>query len=223
MPGVSVGQDVGLPGTIGAIVYDNRSGIPCLLSNAHVLAAPAGASGGQVVQPGASDDANVSGNIVGKVLRVHIGLAGDCAIASLEQRLFREQILELNAAPRRMAKVQVGDTIIKSGRSSGVTRGIVSRAGVVFRNDYGTPLGIREIGGFEVQIDPAAPPPDENLTKGGDSGSLWLIYEGGSATDIAVGLHFASQEDPLGASRFALACNIHSVIDILDVSFAPRV
>lgn len=46
-----------------------------------------------------------------------------------------------------------------------------------------------------------------------------LIHEGSKATDIAVGLHFAGETDPDPSEEHALACNIHSVLEKLDVTF----
>ena len=102
------------------------------------------------MQPGRFDDADVAAGALGTVLRSHVGLAGDCAVATIDTRLYDEAILELGVAPRRLAKVQLGDVVVKSGRTTGVTRGAVVRVGVVFDHDYGGSLGVRQIGGFEI-------------------------------------------------------------------------
>lgn len=220
MPGISVGatQPDVLAGTIGAIVYDNRSGRPCVLSNSHVLG---GQVGDPVIQPGRNDDDDINGNVLGRLLRSHIGLAGDCAIAAIETRFYDERIFELNIKPTQIAKVELDDRVIKSGRTTGVTRGIVVRVGVVLSYDYGPSLGVRQIGCFEIGPEPIATP-GAPISDNGDSGSPWLIESNGAVTDILVGLHFAAQEDPFSGNEHALACNIHSVFEKLDVSLTTN-
>lgn len=222
IPGVSISNHDGIAGTLGAIVFDNATGIACALSNAHVLLAPDGSVSDRVIQPGRSDDANVANNHLGRILRSHVGLAGDCAVAAIDARLFDRTILELNVAPSRLAKAEIDDAVVKSGRTTGVTRGRVVRIGVMKLIDYGAPLGTRSVGGFEIGPDPAAPARDDLIATGGDSGALWLIHENGAATDIAVGLHFASEFDPNAQSEHALACNLHSVLEQMDVSLRPK-
>lgn len=218
MPGISVGHLNAKAGTIGAVVYDKRTGRPCVLSNGHILQGPDGMPGDVVLQPGRFDDSDVANNSLGTLLRSHVGLAGDCAIAGIETRMFDERILELGIAPKKLAKVAIGDRVVKSGRTTGVTRGTVVRIGVIIRHDYGGRIGTVQVGGFEIGPTPGAPPPNGMLCDEGDSGSLWVIDKNGAATDIAAGLHFAQQDDPLGGAEHALACSIHSVFEKLDVS-----
>lgn len=224
LPGVSVSHASTASGTLGALVYDRLTGQPCLLGNAHVLAGPTGKVGDPVLQPGSSDSADFARNVCGRLWRSHVGLAGDGAIALLEGRLFDEKILQLGVAARRLAKVAVGDRVVKSGRTTGVTWGVVRRAGLVFRYNYGGSIGPQDIGAFEIEADPQFPPPNGRLCDGGDSGSLWLIAENGQPTDIAVGLHFADEDPPAGgASNFALACNLPPLLDKLGVSLRAPV
>ena len=219
LPGVSISHPTVPAGTLGAIVYDQKLGWPCVLSNAHVLVGANGKPGDVTLQPGSSDSADLARNELGRLLRSHVGLAGDCAIASIENRLFDETIFELGVAPRRVAKVAVGDKVAKSGRTTGVTFGVVKRAGLVIRYDYGGATGKQDIGGFEIQADPAHPSSDGRLCDGGDSGAVWMIVENGQVTDVAAGLHFAQQTDTATGVDFALACNLHSVLEKLEVSF----
>ncbi len=217
-PGASVGHVDASAGTIGAIVYDRRTGRPCVLSNAHVLAGVTQAADLRVVQPGRFDDGDVAASALGTVLRSHVGMAGDCAVATIETRLYDETILELGVVPRRLATAQLGDVVTKSGRTTGVTRGEVVRVGVVFNHDYGGIVGVRQIGGFEVGPLPGGA---ATLCDEGDSGSLWMIEDPttGAVSDVVVGLHFAQRDDPAGSIDHALACAIHSVVEKLDISF----
>ncbi len=223
MPGVSVGHPSVPAGTMGAIVYDRHRGGPCVLSNAHVLAGASGVAGDSVVQPGISDSADLARNHFGRLMRTHVGLAGDGAIASIEGRICEEMILELGVVPRRLGKVAVGDRVAKSGRTTGITFGIVQRVGLVFRHDYGGAIGVQDIGGFEISIDPARPAADGRLCAGGDSGALWMIVENGRVSDVAAGLHFAEQTGLTSGIDFGLACNLHSLLEKLEVTLLKPV
>ncbi len=223
VPGISVSHKFGTAGTVGAIVYDNKSGDPLLLSNWHVLDSSGDSASDDIVQPGPIDSSDTENNRIGRLVRSHLGLAGDCAIASIENRRFTEEILELNVVPTRVAKVSLGDTVVKSGRTTGVTFGVVTRVGVTVNINYGGVVGVREIGCFEIRPNPNKPPIDGEISKGGDSGSIWLIDGGEHETDIAVGLHFAGETNPAPSAEHALACNIHSVLDKLNVSFVDNI
>ena len=218
VPGISISHKRGSAGTIGAVVYDNETGVPLLLSNWHVLQGVDGQAGDDVVQPGPHDDGDLEKNRVGRLVRSHLGLAGDCAVVSVENRRFAEEVLELNVAPKRAAKVSLGDNVVKSGRTTGVTYGVVTRVGVTTNICY-RGLGVREIGCFEIRPNPVKPSADGEISKGGDSGSIWLI----DGEDVVVGLHFAGEVDPAPSEEHALSCNIHSVLEKLSVSLVDNV
>ena len=221
-PGCSVSHVDGTAGTLGAIVYDNEAGQPFMLSNWHVLHGPTGKNGDTVVQPGPYDNGNIEENKAGMLIRSHLGLAGDCAIACTKWRDFDEEIIELGVQPRRIAKVNLNDKVVKSGRTTGVTYGIVQRVDVVANINYGGTTGVKQIGGFEIGPNSGKPPANGEVSMGGDSGSLWLIDGDDDENDIAVGLHFAGETNPDPAAEHALACNIHSVLDKLNVSFVEK-
>jgi endonuclease G len=136
LPGISIANRRISAGTLGCIVYDRVTGSPYVLSNWHVLHGPEGQIGDNVVQPGRHDDNRVSQNRAGKLVRSHLGAAGDCAISTIEDREFQVEILELSVTPRRLAEPQLDDTVIKSGRTTGVTRGIVTRVNTIASIDY---------------------------------------------------------------------------------------
>jgi len=217
LPGISVGHSEAETGTFGAVVYDALNGTPYILSNWHVLQGVSGKVGDVVTQPGLHDDGNVSANVVGQVVRSHIGLAGDCAIATISGRALDPRILELNVVPKRIGIAKKGDKVVKSGRTSGVTFGIVSRVGVVFSMDYGA--GEVQVGGFEIEPNPAKPPPEGEVSDIGDSGSIWLVDTNGPDKDVVLGLLFGGETDPNPAAEHAIACNIHSVVQKLQISF----
>ncbi|QTF08169.1 DNA/RNA non-specific endonuclease [Brenneria izadpanahii] len=209
-PGVSVSHIAGTAGTIGLIVYDRFTGKPAILSNWHVLHGNTGNVGDVIVQPGLFDDNNTARNVTGELLRSHLGPAGDCALAGIRMRGCDPSVFELDVVPTRMAQVELGDAVVKSGRTTGVTYGKVRRVDVMARINYGLPAGEQAIGGFEIGPDPAHPSSDGEISKGGDSGSAWLIAEDDKPTDIFAGLHFAGDADG-NSNEHALACYPASV------------
>lgn len=220
VPGASVSHVDGTAGTLGMMVFDGETGAPCILSNWHVLHGPTGKIGDTVVQPGPHDDNNLADNVCGTLLRSHLGAAGDCALARLQGRGFERRIHGLGVIPARLADVDLDDPVVKTGRTTGTTYGIVRRTDVMARIDYGGSVGAREIGGFEIGPDPDHPAANNEISMGGDSGSAWMIAEGGKATDIFAGLHFAG-EGRGNPDEHALACYPRSVQKKLNFDLSP--
>jgi len=215
IPGISVANVRTTAGTLGAFVLDQRGGDRVMLSNWHVLHTPAGQIGDQIVQPGPFDDNRVELNVVGTLRRSHLGPAGDCAIASIESRDTSLEIMDLGTSVRRIGKAELGDAVVKSGRTTGVTFGVVTRVEVITKMDYGQ--GVREsIGGFEIGVDTDRKPKDGEISKGGDSGSCWMAVNANKPTDIMLGLHFAGDAEDSDA-EFALACNAAAVFEKLEI------
>ncbi|WP_343554828.1 DNA/RNA non-specific endonuclease [Pantoea sp.] len=219
-PGVSVSHFTGTAGTIGLIVFDRKTGAPCILSNWHVLQGDGAKIGEAIVQPGPFDNNNIEQNTVGTLLRSHLGPAGDCALASIRLRDYDASVLGLDVVPTRMARVELGDILVKSGRTTAVTHGVVRRIDVMTRLNYGTSAGEQTIGGFEIGPDEANPAPDGEISKAGDSGSAWLIADKDKATNIFAGLHFAGEAGG-SSDDYALACYPLSVQKKLDFQLKP--
>lgn len=220
VPGASVSHVDGTAGTLGLIVFDTETGAPCILSNWHVLHGNTGRIGDPIVQPGPHDDNNIAENICGNLLRSHLGAAGDCALARLHGRDFVREIHGLGIAPTRMAEVELDDPVVKTGRTTGTTYGIVRRTDVMANIHYGAGIGPRDIGGFEIGPDPARPALNDEISMGGDSGSAWMIADGDRATDIFAGLHFAG-EGQGHPDEHALACYPRSVQSKLHFELVP--
>jgi endonuclease G len=210
VPGVSVSHVDGTAGTIGAIMFDSATGAPCILSNWHVLHGNTGKIGDAIVQPGPFDDNDIAGNGCGELLRSHLGAAGDCALARIRLRGFDREIQDLGVVPKRLAEVDIDDTVVKSGRTTKTTHGIVRRIDVMAKIDYGSPTGVVAVGGFEIGVDPKRLPANGEISMGGDSGSAWMITDGDKTTDIFAGLHYAG-EGSGNPDEHALACYPRSV------------
>ena len=175
VPGVSVCNIHGTAGTIGGIVYDSANGTPYILSNWHVLHGPAGSVGDDVVQPGPHDDNRTHLNRLGKLVRSHLGHAGDCAVATIEDREFQPEIIDLNIVVDQLGEPELDDKVVKSGRTTAVTHGIVTRVHTIAKIDYGGDVGEQEVGGFEIGVDPRHEPAGGEISMGGDSGSFWIF------------------------------------------------
>ena len=220
-PGVSVANKKVSAGTIGCIVFDKTNGTPYILSNWHVLNGPNGQIGDDIVQPGPFDDNNTAPNRLGKLVRSHLGAAGDCAIATIEDRQFNAEILDLAVKVEEIGEPELGDKVIKSGRTTAVTHGIVSRIHTMTRIDYGGSVGERAIGGFEIEVDPAKPPANGEVSMGGDSGSAWMFKTNqGKAGKVMAGLHFGG-EGADNPHEHAIACYPKSVFEKLGVVAKP--
>ncbi|CCH29994.1 DNA/RNA non-specific endonuclease [Actinosynnema sp. NPDC047251] len=220
-PGVSVGHVKVSAGTIGCIVYDQVDGTPYVLSNWHVLHGPDGAIGEVVVQPGPHDDNRVERNRLGTLVRSHLGAAGDCAIATVEGREFAAEIVELGVSVDRIGEPELGDKVVKSGRTTGVTHGVVRRVDTIVKLDYGGAAGVKEIGCFEIGPDPAKPTAGGEISMGGDSGAAWVFKSAnGKPGKTLAGLHFGGEAGG-STDEHALACLPQSVFEKLGVTLKP--
>lgn len=216
LPGISVSNRKGTAGTLGCIVYDQYTNIPYILSNWHVLHGNRGALGDHIVQPGPYDDNRVNQNRAGTLVRSYLGEAGDCAIASIEGRGYSENIYKFGTPVEQLCEVEYGDHVIKSGRTTNVTHGIVTRINVVTQLNYGHPTGLKKIGCFEISVHNDHKPVGGEISSGGDSGAAWMIADGENATNIMAGLHFAGETSD-NPHEHALACYPKSVFEKLEI------
>ena len=218
VPGISISNVNGSAGTIGCMVYDKASGIPYILSNWHVLQGVTGTIGDDIVQPGPYDDNRAHLNRIGKLERSHLGHAGDCAICTIEDRTFSNVVIDLGVSIDKIGEPELGDKVIKSGRTTGVTHGVVSRINTIAKIDYRGSIGNQEIGGFEIGIDSAIPPENGEISMGGDSGSVWIFKSSnGKPSTIMAGLHFAG-ESSTKPTEYAIACYPKSVFEKLQIT-----
>ncbi|GAB3708908.1 DNA/RNA non-specific endonuclease [Mariniluteicoccus flavus] len=222
VPGVSIAHPTVSAGTLGCIVHGAEDGVPLVLSNWHVLHGPQGRIGDTVVQPGPHDDNRVDRNHLGTLVRSHLGVAGDCAVATVEGRGIDPVIMDLGAAPDEIGDPELGDKVVKSGRTTGVTHGVVTRVDVIVELNYGEGVGEKRIGGFEIGPDAGRPAIDQKLSDGGDSGAAWLFRSANGRTSrVLAGLHFGG--DAGGGAEHALACLPRSVFEKLQVTLKPTV
>lgn len=101
-------------------------------------------------------------------MRSFLGLAGDCAVATIEGRGVEEEILELGVPVRVIGDPQLGDRVAKSGRTTGVTWGVVTRVHTITSMRYGDAL--EKVGGFEIGPDADRPADDGEISMGAARG-----------------------------------------------------
>ncbi|MCE7990978.1 MAG: hypothetical protein HEP71_03325 [Roseivirga sp.] len=216
-PGISVGHPNISAGSIGGIVYGKNNATPYILSNWHVLNGGHGNVGDDILQPGRFDDPNVSQNRLGSLVNSYLGLEGDCAIASIEDRAFDTNNYDLGITPKQLGTADLDDLVVKSGRTTATTYGIVSRVDVHAEVNYGGNTGFQIVRSIEIKPDSNFPAPNNEISMGGDSGSLWHIRDKqGVPSDIAVGLHFAG-ESSASPDEYALACYTESVFNKMNI------
>jgi hypothetical protein len=180
-------------GTLGVVVFDQVSGAPMGLSNHHVLVGSGGRPGDNIAQPASNNPQDV----IGTLTRWNIGL--DCAVCTLNtSRQISIGIVDYPAGLRAPGMPTIGMAVSKSGRTTQTTFGIVDG-----------------VSGAEFTIvpDPANPPPNGEISMGGDSGSVWLE----PATFNAIGLHYAGETNPDPNAERAWAKRITNVLTTLNV------
>lgn len=203
-------------GTLGMVTYDNK-----ILSNAHVLAMnPDDNSfltpGTPVVQPGTLDGGFNSSNEVGQLedyipitfskgFRPVVNYA-DAAIASIDSGIPATAGEELGADDTSTypvsgtTDVSAGDTVEKSGRTSGVTENTVAYTNASTWVSYGS--GKRAYFADQIMV-------NQPFISSGDSGSC--VSTGGKF----VGLAFAA------GGSYAVVCKASYIISGLGISVAP--
>ena len=176
-PGISVGQARVTAGTLGgfALAAHGEAGARYILSNNHVLADEDRARKGDLVlQPGRADGGRVPADAVARFERaVRLKRSGnlvDAALARLDDAVAMDaaRVRGLGRlAGVRAEPLAPGDLVAKLGRTTGLTRGVVS-AIEVDRVIVGYDEGERR---FDDQVE-ISPRGRGVFSRGGDSGSL---------------------------------------------------
>lgn len=210
-PGLSVGHVDITAGTLGCFVIPTGARTPVfILSNNHVLANENKAKkGDSIIQPGRADGGQNPSDLVARLskfikLKKH-GNSLDAAVAALEEGLqYNPSLLrglgKINGL--RTEPLDVGETVYKVGRTTGLTRGYISALEVdnlIIGYDRGDLV-------FDGQIE-IAPKGNEPFSLGGDSGSLIVDEQ-----FRAIGLLFAGNDFDV-----TYANPIQSVIKALNV------
>lgn len=191
-------------GTLGSMVVDRKTGNRMILSNWHVLVGNWSARPGQkIYQPGRLDGGN-SPDSIASLYRDAMTKNLDAAVATLDgNRLLINNQFKLGPITG-VKQPDLGMQVIKSGRTTGITYGIIAAVEGLTRLRYASLYRIIE---HVFTIEPHSP--EETVSGPGDSGSVWLE----ESSNKAVGLHFAGSDSP----ERALAMEIQPVLDALNV------
>ncbi|MCA1703059.1 MAG: S1 family peptidase, partial [Actinobacteria bacterium] len=209
--GISIGPcrlvgGTGLVGTLGAIVKDNDTDAPLLLSNYHVLAADeAGAAGDLIAQPGRPDGGGTHpASVAGALVRSSLGGEVDCAVANATREVVAEvaDIGRLNGVD----KVVIGQHVRKRGRTTGLTYGTVDTVDLTLQVKFGGEQGTVTLTN-QINI---IPDTTQNPTFGakGDSGAVVVTDD-----NKVVGLYMAGDDE----SGDGIANPIASVLSALNI------
>lgn len=220
MGGISCSRQGVSAGTLGAVVIDNRTGERCILSNWHVLAGASAQVGNPIIQPGGLDGGQPGSDNIAELTRWILEPAGDAAIARLTGRRpwLPVQYGTYEAFSGKVRPSKLGEVLTKAGRTTAVTRGRVDGEGI-YRILYEVRPGVeepRDIRGFKLVSVEDGNPDDEELSAGGDSGSIWYH----ATSRDAVGLHFAGEVNPHPSAEHAIACDMGAVLDRLEARIA---
>lgn len=193
-PGVSVGHVDITAGTAGLWVEDVSTGEVFLLSNNHVLANSNVADlGDPILQPGRHDSGSEPNDVINQLAAfepIDFGSgdnAFDAAIAGDQDPAIVELgVLEVGPCPgyKQPGELAVGQSVQKSGRTTGLTRGTVNALGVTVDVGYGNGRTARFTN--QVQITPGT------FSDGGDSGSAILDDDGFAVALLYAGSDFAT-------------------------------
>jgi hypothetical protein len=191
--------NIGGVGTLGTVVFDaTNNNQPMALSNHHVYVdnRPNGAVREQVNQPGTTTNADAIG-IVTRSNRTH-----DCAVATLNNnRQISTTIMDFPGGIKGVIDPIIGMRVTKSGRTTGTTRGMVEG---VSTNEF-----------------TVVPVPGQwqELSMGGDSGSIWLE----EVSHAGVGLHYGGESSTNPEDERAWAKRITRVANTLNVILRRKV
>jgi endonuclease G len=191
-------------GTLGALVADRDTNDLMCLSNWHVLVGDWRARRGQrIYQPGRGDG-GTRDDTIATLTRDAMSAHLDAAVATLTgSRPSINDQLDLGPV-RGVRRPELGMELVKSGRQTGVTYGRVVDVEATTALPYD---GLTRIIHGVTVIEQRRP--YEEVSAGGDSGSVWLD----NASKQAVGLHFAGSDRP----EQALAMDMALVLNALNV------
>lgn len=216
--GISIGSPQVPAGTLGALVWDDKDGSVCILSNWHVLSGDLQAEvGTPCFQPGRFDQ-GTSNDVVARLKRWSFDNQTDAALAELtgSRHYCAGEIVSMFQQISGVADPYLGMIVRKSGRSTGHTWGFVD--GLYFSSALKYSNGIVQV--FEEQIHIAPAEPDVQISEAGDSGSVWVTEINGAGYK-AVGLHFAGDLPHSAFGEYALANPMSIVKERLKFSFRP--
>jgi hypothetical protein len=213
-------------GTLGAWVLDTTDETVVALTNRHVAG---GVAGAQVIQPGSNDGGSAPADRIGFVKRTvpflplpanptlaDCNLVDAAIIGADDPDLIDLTVIDHGPAINDIATAVIGDSVQKTGQTTGYTTGIIVDEDYIF--SLSVPISP---GNFQTVafcdcyiIDDAPGTPLPGFVSGGDSGSVLFGFapEADAVIHPAVGLIFGQTGGGGG-----YACKIQNVFDALDL------
>ena len=211
--GISISDPTCTAGTLG-MWTKTKDGRYVLLTNAHVIAInyktnEFNSPGTDVWQPGRYDGGTSADRIASlEKFALEEGGHVDCAIASPDSfDVMMPEILE-NGVPKGMVDPIPGMIVYKSGRTTGLTRTVVTDTSATIKVLY--PMGYVT---FRDQV--ILENPGNSFIAGGDSGSILLANIAG--VPVVAGLCFG------GSPVVGVANKPSKVAEVLSLDFGPLV
>lgn len=203
--GISISSELSYGyGTLGGMVRDRDNGDAMILSNWHVLAGSDRVERGlRIYQPGYGDLGGRQHTIAALDRHaMHVNIDAAVARLSTDRATLNDQ---LDVGPvTGIAAPELGMRILKSGRGSNVTQGVISGLAGVRTIPYG-----RYARQVHHVVHIMQTPERKEVSAPGDSGSWWLDAD----NHRVVGLHFAGDNEP----EYGLAISMPEVLDALNV------
>lgn len=200
--GVSVGHKSVSAGTLGVKCYDASTRLPLMLTNNHIasnetsIQVKTASIGDALLQPAPFDGGKYPDDQIGELVGfIDFDTTGnnevDAAVVSpLNPDDLEDTILEIGKVTK-IGEPAIGDTVLKSGRSSGLNSSRVVDVNATIKVDFSRYNNV--VFRNQVVITPS-------MALGGDSGSI-VVRE---SDNKAVGLLFAGSETITLANRMTL-------------------
>jgi len=220
--GVSVSRQGSIKGgTLGGIVRDNATGELRGLSNAHVFLSGGGQPGDPILQP--ESLLPNPADVIGTLLRssfpttpstmppfLPIGFS-DAAVCTIT-RSAAAAIVDITRPVNGTAIAQKGDRVMKRGKTTGLTFGIVNQVHIYQLSQFDNQQA-ELVDQFEIRVDSSRSP---RFSDRGDSGSLVVKEDTGEI----VGLLWGGTADSNGVpdGQFGYASDIDNVAADLGIS-----
>jgi hypothetical protein len=214
--GISIGPErvIGgsvYTGTLGAIVKDNATGQPRLLSNFHVMCVDSGWHvGDQMDQPSRVDGGVAITDRIGTLQKAVLSSHVDGALSTISGRPYQCSIVDIGDV-KGTASAVLNAPVRKRGRTTLFTKGFVDAINATVTVNYGPSLGVRTLTNqIGIRPDTAVNP---KFSDRGDSGSVVV-----NASNKVIGLLFAGN-----STGYTYINPISFVLSELNVSMCTRI
>jgi hypothetical protein len=202
-------------GTLGAVVTDSLSGRALAMSSFHVMCVDTAATvGDPVAQPSRVDGGSCPGSVIGGLWRHALTSSVDAAVADVSPfRAVAFEVVEVGALTG-LGTVSLGDVVLKRGRTTRLTFGLVDSVDLAVKLDYGNGIGVKTLN-RQIGVRPDVERSQAFMGKG-DTGSVLL-----NEARQVVGLLVAGTDAGYGVAN-PIADVLQALNVRLEVGFGPK-